>query len=171
MNEIIITAFGWGFLFYLNTRTLKKSEISRMKDRVIDRIEKTQEWYSKEYLKTNSSSERTEIEDYFSGKISNIELRLTQINNYIGKDIFSPNCLVEWRSIDNTASDKNQKQTTLKEIHDASLNIIDYIERNYDIHNNRKLSIPFNNTLLAGACLGLASCYLFIRISQLLFNA
>jgi len=169
MNEIVITALGWGFLFYLNTRTIKKSEISRMKDRAIDRIEKTQEWYIKEYIKTKSDSERREIEDYFSGKISHIELRLAQLNKYIGKEIFLPECLVDWRAIDNTANNEKQKQEKLKIVHDISLDIIDYIESNYDSENNKPINLPFSNTYLLGLALGLASCYLFLKICQHFF--
>lgn len=168
MNGIIIAVIGWGFLFYLNNRTLKKSEISRMKDRVIDRIEKTQEWYIKEYWNSKSDSERTEIEDHFSGKISNIEMRLSQINNYIGRNVFSSDCLVEWRSIDNTAANNTDKKKTIKSIHDVSFQIIDYIESRYD-KSNLPIHFSFNNSFLIGSTLGLAICYLFLKIFTILF--
>lgn len=141
MKEYLII-ISWILAIYLSATAFKRSEIYRAKDKIVDRLDKLQEWLVKEIKSLDADSDNkksfTVIENYSASKITQVELRLNQFNSYISKNILNPEDLAEIRDID-FFSDIDES-ILLKEINNRFSNVIEKIEFNFDNYTKDSIS-------------------------------
>lgn len=128
-SQFFALVVGWLYLFLLNNRTLKRSEISRLKDRLVDKINTECAWCINEIQRESPSNQ---IEQIFSGKLTQIELRLNQINHYVGCELLKERMLFKLRDIDLLGSDSVENKVHM--IYSESADLIEHIEHSYDVH-------------------------------------
>lgn len=154
--------------------SFKRSEIYRSKDKIIDRLDKLQEWIAKELKSIKDASDREKslplIENYSSSKITQIELRLTQFNSYIKYDLFDVERLASVRDID--FFETQDEKLLLKKINNNFSDLIEYIEIEFERYTAKSLSnqlslywrefVTFSTTLL--------SVYIILQILRYFFG-
>lgn len=128
-GQVAIALAGWAFLFYLHNRTLRRSEISRLKDRLVDKVENTYEWLVKEL--EDESCDRLVLESNLSAKVTQVELRVRQLNHYVRCEIVTTENLAILRNIDVAQSNK---QYLINIANEAIADTIESIESSYDSH-------------------------------------
>jgi hypothetical protein len=128
--QVVLVLIGWVILFYLNNRTLRRSEISRIKDRLIERIDAVRSWYVDEVRLDSDGLNRLSLEQNLSAHVSQIELRMGQLNDYLGVDILDFDSLAHIRTIDNDKS--RPLQEIIEEVHVKFLDLSERIEVSYD---------------------------------------
>lgn len=125
-TQVAFAILGWIYLLYLNNRTLRRSEISRLKDRLVDKIEKLEPSYIEESDRLPTSDPLL-LEHFLATKTTHIELRIAQLNHYIGTNIVPVDKLLPLREFDTSEKDPS----TLREI---ISDLIEQIEQCYDQH-------------------------------------
>jgi hypothetical protein len=128
--EFVVIVFGWAFLFYLNNRTLRRSEISRLKDRLVERVEAIRSWYVDEIRLDVDGKCRMSLEQNLAAQITQIELRMKQLNFYIGCEVVDFEDLASIREIDNDID--RSTQDIVESVHYEFSNLIENIEISYD---------------------------------------
>jgi hypothetical protein len=128
--RIVLIFLGWLLLIYLSNRTLRRGEISRLKDRVVDSITGIQEWLIEE-LQTNPSKDMEQVEALLSAKATQLELKIKQLNHYIGIEVLQVVNVAKIRGVDlfsvNTGA-------LVVEVNDVFFDVIEHIETVYDDH-------------------------------------
>ncbi|MEC8324949.1 MAG: hypothetical protein VX100_02370 [Pseudomonadota bacterium] len=105
-SQLIIALVGWAILFYLHNRTLRKGEISRLKDSLTKEIKDLFTWIEKS---SNKSYSALELEEELAGKVTLIEFLISQFNNYASSTLIDPDCLTKVRNIDTAKIISNEK--------------------------------------------------------------
>lgn len=157
--------FGWIFTFYLSTRAIARSEISRLKDRLVDRIEKNIDWFNTEI---NKSVELLYLESEIGARATQLDLRFTQINHYAKCEILELDWLTPLRDF-NLFSQAEKKEIT-RDFQGLAYDLIEKIELSYDCHFYKSSYfnrlIKRNKYLLLGVFIGLFAMYIFILLLQ-----
>lgn len=165
-TQLTVALIGWTFLFYLHNRTLKKGEVSRLKDSITKEIKELFDW-----LDDTSESGYTalELEELLSGKITLIEFLISQINEYTHSDFLDPLWLAELRYIDTEELLSNKKISQQERL--RQFDIIEKIETAYHEQaistNSLKKLWRNNKDTISGVISGLAILVLFAALMQL----
>jgi len=124
----IIAVLGWLFSSYINTRTFKRNEVSKLKDKIaglsesfFDSLEET--------IKSRNIKE-TDLDDLIAGKLSIIELHLKHLKKKIDIELLPDEHLFIIRNdpydyLNSINSDYRKKLSELK------FNTLELIEENY----------------------------------------
>lgn len=170
--QIWIAVFGWIFLFFLNNRTLRRSDISRQKDRLVERVDTIRNWYVDEIRLDEDGKSRMSLEQNLSAQVTQIEIRIKQLNYYVRAEIVSPEILARIRGIDNSAS--RALREIIEEVHVECSELNEAIEVAYDDFFRdrnalRRFWLAYGYEL-SGAALALGVVWLFIKVVFLLFS-
>lgn len=169
-SKLFIAFLGWVFGFYLSNRSNRRTEISRLKDRLVDKIEKVSAWYVGEIIEDDCN--KMLVEQVFVNKISQCETRMLQFNKYVGCNIFQVEWMGELRKID---FEKFSEDPTvfLVDVHDKFSRVMDEIEGAYDAHY---IQTNFLNSMwkthgnsMLGAIGALSIICLFLMVMRQLF--
>lgn len=123
--QLIALVFGWSFTVFLQYRSNRRAESLKRKDKIIDKLEALAGWVDSEIKKDNFSPGNTEIT--YSGMISQIEVRIEQLNKHVGRDIFDGTKLARLRNIEIHADFKANTDTPYV-IREAAADIVESIE-------------------------------------------
>lgn len=171
-GTILVAVFGWIYLFYLNNRTLRRSEISRQKDRLIERLESVRSWYIDEIRLDFEGSNRLSLEQNLSAHVTQIELRIRQLNYYIGTQIVGVENLSNIRGIDN-GKDRPVNEI-IGSVHSEFSDLAENIELSYDrfFEGNNLLTRIWVNcrSELLGGIFGLAILGLIFHVVYYLIS-
>lgn len=126
-TQIILQFIGWGFLFYLSNRTLRRSEISRLKDSLVAQIKKDTDWLNSQLLDAENKTLQTE--QLFTSRITQIDFHISQLNTYSRFKLIDENCLLSLWDLDIFQLKSSDKYTL--EINDISCDLIESIETSY----------------------------------------
>ena len=123
--QMIALVFGWSFTVYLQSRSNRRSESLKRKDKIIDKLEALADWVESEVGKDTFSSVNTETT--YSGMISQIEVRIVQLNEHVGREVFDGRQLLKLRDIEIHDLACANSQTPYK-IREAVADIVEDIE-------------------------------------------
>ncbi|MCR8976435.1 hypothetical protein [Pseudomonas sp. S11P7] len=123
--QMIALVFGWSFTVFCSIAPIIGAESLKRKDKVIDKLEALAGWVESEIKKDNFSSANTEIT--YSGMISQIEVRIAQLNYHVGKNIFDGSKLAILRDIEIHSKASFNADTPYK-IREAVSDIVENIE-------------------------------------------
>jgi hypothetical protein len=129
-DKFIVAIIGWAYGYYLSHKGSSRAEVSRLKDRLTDKLEKILSWYVAEI--ENASLSAVQIEQILTDKISQCEHRITQFNKYVGVNVIDNFDLIRLRDIDVAAclGSKHVPVDTYSQFAD----VIEKIECAYDRH-------------------------------------
>lgn len=177
-TQLTIALIGWAFIFYLHNRTLKKGEVSRLKESITKEIKDLFTWLDGAANKTceqaDGSSQKAyselELEEELAGKITLIEFLISQINEYTHSSFLDPLWLVELRNIDTAQLISNGKVSQVDKL--RQFDIIEKVETAYHeqaLSSNLLKNLWVNNKdTILGAIAGLAIVALFAVLITLL---
>ncbi|KAA0696326.1 hypothetical protein DT594_02920 [Halopseudomonas laoshanensis] len=103
----ITLVLGWIFVISKDHIALHRSEALKQKDSIIDKLEKLNDWLEKTVA--TKSSNASKIETLYSAKLSDIEIRITQINYHVKSEIISSTILLPLRDLDFDLMSKNKQ--------------------------------------------------------------
>lgn len=129
-DKFIIAVLGWAYGYYLSNRSSRRSEVSRLKDRLVDKLDKTLSWYVDEVSDTAMTP--VELEQVLADKVSQCELRINQFNKYVGVEIIDSSILATIRDIDVSCCIADKRAPA--SIYTLFANTIESIECSYDEH-------------------------------------
>ncbi|OUR63480.1 hypothetical protein A9Q79_10270 [Methylophaga sp. 42_25_T18] len=141
--SITLVLCGWLFLYYLNNRAFKRGEVARFKDRLVDRLSATNDWLLKEWFLNEKNYSGFMLEELLTSKITHIELRMEQYNNFIGYSLIDTKCLSNLRDFDVGAKRDEVAAIIFSE---SVSDIIEHIEETFSIYLHRKSPIKIWNT-------------------------
>ncbi|MFT4929851.1 MAG: hypothetical protein ACI8WB_005986 [Phenylobacterium sp.] len=169
-TQLVIVFVGWAFLFYLNNRTLRRSELSRLKDNLTKALEDLFDWLDETARKQELGA--LELEEALASKISLIEFRFRQLNDYAKFTLFDPTSLAVMREID-TAILVEQKKLP-QHIHNQQYDILEQIEQSYHQHYFKQSFFAriwiSRKDDLTGVIAGLSLSILFFILVRLTLN-
>lgn len=126
-SQVVIAIIGWLLIVILNNRTLRRSEISRLKDRLVDKIQSIEAAIDAEL---DSEPNPLCIENLISTRATHIELRVAQLNEYARHTLVGEEHIVQLRDFDIfSISDKSKVKIGLRSI---TSDLIESVESNYD---------------------------------------
>lgn len=115
---------GWSFTLYLQSRSNRRAEALKRKDKIIDKIDGLVEWVQDEVNKDSFSSE--DAETCYTSLLTQIELRTHQFNAHVKLDLLSIGSLARLREID--FFEKNELNRYPFIVRDIAFDFIDDIE-------------------------------------------
>ncbi|MBJ9634995.1 hypothetical protein I5532_20380 [Citrobacter freundii] len=124
----IIAVFGWLISSYINTRTFKRNETSKLKDKISSMVESFFDSLE-EKIKSRGVKE-TELDDLIAGKLTLIELHLNHLDRKINIKLISDEHINKIRSepYDYLTSSNGDYRKKLNEL---KFNTLELIEENY----------------------------------------
>jgi hypothetical protein len=165
-GQLIVLLAGWGFALTQDYRSRHRNETLKKKDKIIDRIESLQKWLEEEIKNNDFSS--SQAETFYSGKITQIEFKISQLNKHIRREAFSSEILVNLRNIDLEKSKNEIKH----EIQKASFETTEEIETTYNeqLFSKKGISqfLAYNRHTLLGLAAGLSCITLLFIIFKLI---
>ncbi len=168
-NKLFIAVLGWIYSTYLSYRSGRRTEVSRLKDRLVDKVEKAGQWYV-DSIKGAALDSMTE--QILTNKVSQCETRLRQINTYVGCEICSVEIFKSLRDIDPSQYSANSRQF-ICDVHEIFASTIDKIEEGYDLHFVKSNFFAqlwrTQKDFLLGAVIALESIYFFFKYVSNLF--
>lgn len=107
-TQLIALLLGWMFTLYLQSIANRRTEALKRKDKIVDQLDGLSKWVETEITKKNFSPELTE--EAFTGILLQIELRINQFNNHVGKKVVSIDQIGLLRDIDFYSEKKDVEQ-------------------------------------------------------------
>ena len=111
-TALIGLALGWAFTLYQQRRSNIRAEAIRRKDKIIDKVDKIVDWIEKQAADDKVSDHH--LEAGYSAFISQVEIRLNQLNSLVKCDIVDMQYLLLLRDID-TSKDRVNLPHTVRE--------------------------------------------------------
>lgn len=125
-SQIALQLVGWGFLLFLSNRTIRRAELSRLKDQLIGQIEELSTWFE-EALKSNDYTVIS-LERAYTAKVARIDLLLQQLNGLSKRDLINTGILFAFWNLDIEAIHVTKK---LINVNDFQQDAIESIEVSY----------------------------------------
>lgn len=161
--SIVLVLIGWLLHLFLNNRSLRRAEISRLKDNIVSKTENLQDWCVSE-IREGNADHALLFETELSAKVTHLELKIQQLNNYIRAELIRPMELVPIREFD--ISREIPEHEKILEVIELASNLIEGIESSYcDFYYNRSILLTLYREYkapLLGALLALSLLYLML---------
>lgn len=127
-----------------------------------------QGWYAEQMKISRDLDGLMMLEHQFSGFVTQVEMRLNQINKYMGRNLVELDALYRLRDID-VFSENLVKN--IRELDDACYKLVEHIEISCDSYLvNKGFSIYKNDlNMLTSVFLGSAVAYFYFSIVGLLY--
>ncbi|MBH3086597.1 hypothetical protein I5R13_19905 [Serratia marcescens] len=124
----VIAVLGWLFSSYINTRTFKRNEASKLKDKIATLVESFFDTLE-DKIKSRTVKE-TDLDDLIAGKLALIELHLKHLKKKIDIQLLSDEHITRIRNdpydyLNSANGDYRKKLNELK------FNTLELIEENY----------------------------------------
>jgi|SRR5690606_3941436 len=126
-GQLIALTLGWAFTLYLQNRVNRRTEAIKRKDKLVDKIEALSGWIDQEVKKEKFDPNLTE--SAYTARISQIEIRATQLNRHIGTQILDTSSLSKLRDVDFFCEQTHGIPYLISE---AAADIIENIEESCD---------------------------------------
>jgi methyl-accepting chemotaxis protein len=170
-GQLLALMLGWSFTVFIQNRSNRRAEALKRKDKIVDKLEDVSDWVDGEISKANFSFNQTETS--YSGMISQIEVRINQLNNHVGRDIFDSSLIARLREIEIFESAEDNAQVPYK-IREAASDIIENIEACCDAEYFGKrgfLSVVNDYySSLKGIAMALISALLLVAVFQFFYK-
>lgn len=169
-NEQVIFQFvGWFFLLFLSNRVIKRTELSRLKDQLIEQVSDLSRWMEDELSKNSRSP--LELEDFYTARITRIDLLFQQFNRLAKYKLFDEDWLLELFDLN---IEEIHKTKNIDKLHTIQRDIIEHIEISYHsalfkLNFFRNLYLNFKPEL-AGALFALAILYYSYQLGSVAFG-
>lgn len=169
-SQIFLQFFGWGLLIYLHSRTLRRAEISRLKDAIVKQLSDFVEKIKSEIKK--DKVDFLVLEEEVSAKSTQIEFKIKQLNSYSRLEIVSPSKIASLRNIAlENIKDKSLVEKTFNDVENDLIEHIEsqYIEKMFKTNFFRHLYIN-RRPEIWGALFPLIILVLFFKILDFFFS-
>lgn len=157
---------GWVLTIILHLQGIRRAEASRMRDRLIDRLEHNADWLVNQI--EIQTFQATDIEEVWSGKVSLVETYLASLNAYTGCEILDGKQLVGLRNINLELVSSETAIEAIKVTQDISIEIHTNYLKNYFLASKTFLWLRKVHAELVGAILCLVVLLLFFSIMVVL---
>lgn len=124
-GQMLALFMGWSFTVFVQNRANRRAEALKRKDKIVDKLEKLSDWLESEISKKDFSS--IQVETTYAGMISQIEVRLAQLNQHIGRPVFDIEMLSTLREIE-IHKDPASNSHTPYEVREIATDIVESIE-------------------------------------------
>lgn len=167
-TQIIFQFLGWGFLLFLSNRTIRRTELSRLKDQLVEQIEGLASWLEEELKNKNNSA--LSLERAYTGKISRIDLLLQQLNSLSRFKLLNEKVLFKFWDLDIDAIFSSKQLHELKQIQQDAIETIEVSYHSTLFKQNfiKKLYLNYKPELF-GTVISLAILYFFYEVASILF--
>jgi hypothetical protein len=177
--SLAVAIIGWVFLYLLNNRTLKRSEIQKLKDNAISCLETLIHETSKVFEKnkkdnnTHSNACGAELEDTITIFVTKFEFKARSLDYLCPLDIIEPTkCAEQLRNVDTEELLKSKDSMT--EYHELIYEIIDNFESAYfnKYFNRSYLRKVFDliGPRLLGAFVGALTVYMLLCVAMKMYS-
>lgn len=122
-SQLTALLLGWAFTLYLGHRANVRAETLKRKDKLIDRLEALSSWVEEEVRKPHFDPATTEAA--YAAMLSQIEIRLGQMNKLSGTEAFAAQEIATLRGVDFFSPNL---QTVHYQIRDRATGIVEDIE-------------------------------------------
>ncbi|KEZ72817.1 hypothetical protein C5I_0117220 [Pseudomonas syringae pv. syringae FF5] len=129
-GQLLALMLGWSFTVFIQSRANRRAEALKRKDKIVDKLESISDWVDGEVSKDNFSFAQTETS--YSGLVSQVEIRMIQLNVHVGRDIFNPALVAKLREIEIYENAEDNLAVPYR-IREAASDIIEDVERCCDI--------------------------------------
>jgi len=168
-TQILFQFIGWGFLLFLSNRTIRRTELSRLKDQLVVQIEELSKWLELELISEEHSARS--LERAYTGKVSRIDLLLQQLNSLSKRKLLNEDLLFEFWDTDVDSIFLTKKLNGLKLIQQDAVETIESSYHSTLFKQNfiRMIYLHYKPELL-GTVSSLAILYLLHGIVSILFT-
>lgn len=165
--QMLALMLGWSFTVFIQNRSNWRVEALKRKDKIVDKLEELSEWVESEVAKTLFDS--TQTETTYSGMISQIEVKIQQLNQHIGKEIFDGALLSKLRQVE-IFSKAEENASTPYRIREAAADVVEEVELccNSEYFGKKGVVSVLNDYVIhfRGLVLLLVCVFLFFAIYQ-----
>lgn len=130
-GQLVALMLGWSFTVYMQVRSNSRAEALKTRDKIVDKLEALSEWVEDEVEREDFSY--SNFETGYSGLLSQIELKISNLNTHIGESTVDATVLRDLREME-ISEDKLNNQDLYLRVRHAAWNAIDSI----DIASNEK---------------------------------
>ncbi|MEX6663214.1 hypothetical protein [Pseudomonas sp. W2-17] len=123
--QVTALVIGWSFTVYLQQRSNRRAESLKRKDKIVDKLEELSGWLESEIEKEIFSAPRAE--STYSGMLSQIEIKISQLNNHVGRPVFNVESLSTLREVEIFESAKENIDTPYS-VRESVADIVEEIE-------------------------------------------
>ncbi|MBD8192168.1 hypothetical protein IFR35_09825 [Pseudomonas fluorescens] len=168
-GQMIVLMLGWTFTVYLQVRSNNRAEALKRKDNIIDKLEALPGWLEDEISKDDFSLGRSE--ESFAGHVSQIEVKVGQLNRHVGKPIIDRVIFNRLMLFELMPKAEDNKALPY-EVRDAAWDIIEKIESSCtDEYFARQGVLSFLKGYIydfSGVILGVATIVVIVRLGSFL---
>lgn len=170
-GQVIVLMLGWMFTVYLQVRSNSRAEALKRKDKIIDKLEDLPGWLEEEISKEDFSLGRSE--ESYAGHVSQIEVKVGQLNQHVGKSIIDRKIL-EQLMLFEIKPDAESNKDLPYEVRDVAWDIIEkiesscteeYFERQGVLSTLKGYVVDFS-----GVIVGVVSLFLLVHLARYLAN-
>jgi|GEM_PF-4792126 len=168
-SQIALQFVGWGFLLFLSNRTIRRTELSRLKDQLIGQIEEISTWFE-QALKSDEYTVHS-LERAYIAKVARIDLLLQQLNGLSKHNLINTGILFDFWNLDIETMYETKKLTNVNIFQQDAIESIEISYHSIFFKENIIRRIHSNyKPELYGVLLTLASLYFLYRIVEVLFS-
>jgi len=169
--QIFFQFVGWGFLLYLSNRTIKRTELSRLKDQLIEQIEGLSNWIELELNTEDNKTTARTLERGYTGRVSRVDLLLQQINGLAKCKLLNEDLLFDFWNLDIDLVFSSKELNDLKFKQQDAIETIEtsYHSRLFKENIFRRIFLHYKPEIF-GALLPLALLYFLHGIVSILFS-
>lgn len=124
-GQLIALMLGWSFTVYMQVRSNSRAEALKTREKVVDKLESLSDWVEDELER--EEFQFSDFESGYAGLLSQIELKIVNLNTHIGLNAVDVNVLRDLREMEIFEEAVNNKDLYLRVRH-AAWNAIDSIE-------------------------------------------
>ena len=125
-TQIIFQLIGWSFILFLHNRTIKRTEISRLKDQLVDLIDDVGDWVRDEINEEYCS--KVSFERAYTAKIARLDVLIQQLNGLAKCKLLNENLLLEFWNLDVEEIFINEK---VDKIYRLQEKVVEAVEASY----------------------------------------
>lgn len=166
-SQLVAIFLGWVFTLFLQHRANVRAESIRKKDKIIERIDKLVEWAEKNTSCTIES--RSDVEEIYSAMVSQVEIRIGNLDRLLKSHSVPRGSLAELRSVD--VLDTDRTGDSIKALRMAAVSLIEDLELACDARYFSRDTVLSRLNRAVHEMMGIAAGALALLFLFLLFRA
>jgi len=166
-SQLIAILLGWIFTLFLQYRANVRAESIRKKDKIIERIDKLVDWAEKSTAQIADNP--NDVEEIYAAMVSQIEIRITNLNSLLRPHSVQSGSLVQLRSVDILDADSSGEP--IKQLRMAAVSLAEDLELACDSRYFSREPIPIKLKRHASELLGVAAAFLALLSLLALISA
>jgi len=124
-GQLIALMLGWSFTVYMQVRSNSRAEALKTREKIVDKLEALSEWVEDELKREEFFY--SDFESGYAGLLSQIELKIVNLNAHIGENAVDATVLRDLREMEISETKEDNDDLYLKVRH-AAWNAIDSID-------------------------------------------